>query len=55
MHIHWNTKTFLLRVTVTLTVTHDSTGTKFTQWTDSTNFRPTAPVVHRFTGGFPMC
>ena len=30
--------------------TDDFTGTKFTQWTDSTSCRPTIPVFHRFTG-----
>jgi hypothetical protein len=30
--------------------TDDFTGTKFTQWTDSTSCRPPVPVFHGFTG-----
>jgi len=49
-HIRWKTKTFLLRVAVTL-AKDDLADTNFAQWTNKTNCRTTVPVVHRFTGG----
>jgi len=52
-HIRRKTKTFLLRVAVTL-ATDDLTDTNFTQWTNKTNCRTTVPVVHKFTGD-PVC
>jgi len=50
MHIHRKTKTFLLRVTDSGNDTDDVTDTNFTQGNDITNYRPTVPVVQRFTG-----
>ena len=56
MHIHWNTKSISAQNdSDTDNHTDDITGTKFTQWTDNTNFQPTAPIVHRFTGRVPVC
>jgi len=49
-HIHRKTKTFLLRVAVTL-AKYDLTDTNFARWSSNKNSRTVVPVINRFTGG----
>ena len=51
MHIHWKTKTFLLRVTVTLTMIQMTLLTPTSRSRLTIHCWPTVPVVHRFTWG----
>jgi len=50
MHIHQKTKTFLLKVTVTLTTIQTTLLTQTSHNRLTIHCWPTVPVVHRFTG-----